>query len=268
VPKQAGKQNLKIMARQKGIIKLQGQIGGLSFYKSQEDGFLAREKGGVDANRIQSDPKFARTRENMAEFGRAGTAVKLLRTALRSALINIADSRMNSRLTAQMVKVLQADVTNTRGQRNVVDGESELLDGFEFNINSKFFSTFLAPFTPSIDRAAGTLKVDVPAYTPGNMVGAPQGTTHFKLTAVGAEVDFEAGVYVTNMSSTPEIVFGPQNEAAATLSNAVTPASKHPLFIALGIEFFQQVNGVFYPLKNGFYNALALVKIDGGNGNP
>ncbi|MBS1682201.1 MAG: hypothetical protein JST48_10860 [Bacteroidetes bacterium] len=252
------------MARQKGIIKLQGQMGGVSFYKSQQDGFLAREKGGVDAARIQNDPNFQRTRENGAEFGRAGAAGKLLRTSLRGLLLNIADSRMTSRLTAEMVKVIQADATNARGQRNVIDGEAELLEGFEFNDNAKFFSTFFAPFTPTIDRATGTLKVDVPAYIPGNMIGAPQGATHFKLTAAGAEVDFEGGVYVMNMASTAEIVLGQQNEAAVSLSNAVTPASVHPLFIAFGIEFFQQVNGAFYPLKNGLYNALALVKIDGG----
>ena len=43
------------MARQKGVIKLQGQMGGVSFYKSQQDGFLAREKGGVDAEQNTTD---------------------------------------------------------------------------------------------------------------------------------------------------------------------------------------------------------------------
>jgi hypothetical protein len=131
------------MARQKGVIKLQGQMGGISFYKSQQDGFLAREKGGFDASRIRNDPSFVRTRENGAEFGRAGAAGKLLRTAMRALLLNVADSRMTSRLTAEMVKVIQADATNTRGLRNVIDGEAELLIGFEFNDNGKLSSTFL-----------------------------------------------------------------------------------------------------------------------------
>ncbi|MCC6760406.1 MAG: hypothetical protein IT252_04285, partial [Chitinophagaceae bacterium] len=48
------------MARQKGIIKLDGTIGGITFYKSQ-DGYLAREKGGVEGDRIANDPSFART---------------------------------------------------------------------------------------------------------------------------------------------------------------------------------------------------------------
>ena len=53
------------MAQQKGIIKLDGTIGGITFYKSK-DGYLAREKGGVSADRIANDPNFQRTRENGA----------------------------------------------------------------------------------------------------------------------------------------------------------------------------------------------------------
>ena len=34
------------MAKQKGIIKLKGTIGDITFYKTQ-DGYLAREKGGI-----------------------------------------------------------------------------------------------------------------------------------------------------------------------------------------------------------------------------
>ena len=36
------------MARQKGIIKLDGNIGGITLYKYKY-GYLAREKGGVSA---------------------------------------------------------------------------------------------------------------------------------------------------------------------------------------------------------------------------
>ena len=107
------------MARQKGIIKLRGTIGDITFYKTQ-DGHLAREKGGVDASRIKNDPAFQRTRENGAEFGRAGRAGKVLRTAFRSLSLNAADSRMASRLTQLMMKVIKADAVSNRGLRNVV----------------------------------------------------------------------------------------------------------------------------------------------------
>jgi len=250
------------MARQKGIVKLDGTIGGITFYKSQ-DGYLAREKGGVEASRIANDPAFARTRENGAEFGRAGKAGKMLRTAFRSLLQNTADPRMVSRLTADFVKVVQADATNDRGQRNVIDGEVEMLQGFEFNIKGKLGTTLYAPYTGEIDRAAGTLEVTIPAFVPINMVAAPAGSTHFKIISAGAEVDFENETFTVDSNDSAILAWDAATTAALTLTNTVTANSTKPLFLVLGIEFYQQVNTQMYSLKNGAYNALALVQVSG-----
>lgn len=251
------------MAKQKGIMKLEGTIGGITFYKSK-DGYLAKEKSGVPADRIANDPAFQRTRENGAEFGRAGKAGKILRNAIRGLLQNASDARMVSRLTQEMMKVIQEDTTNPRGLRNVIDGEAELLEGFDFNINGKLGTTLYAPFTGVINRAAGTLTANIPAFVPLNMIAAPGGTTHFKIISAGAEIDFENEVFVVDAQSTAVLPWDANATAVINLANAVTAASTHPLFLALGIEFYQQVNGQMYPLKNGAFNALNLVKIDGG----
>jgi hypothetical protein len=250
------------MAQQKGIIKLDGTIGGITFYKSQ-DGYLAREKGGVSGDRIANDPNFQRTRENGAEFGRAGKAGKLLRTSLRALLQNAADSRVVSRLTTEFVKVIQADAINPRGERNVIDGEAEMLHGFEFNINGKLGTTLYAPYTATIDRPTGALTVAVPAFVPLNMISAPGGTTHYKIISAGVEVDFENETYVVDQNSSAILPWDATASAALNLANAVTAASTHPLFLVLGVEFYQEVNGAMYPLKNGNYNALAIVQVSG-----
>jgi hypothetical protein len=250
------------MARQKGIIKLKGTIGDITFYKTK-DGHLAREKGGIDASRIANDPAFQRTRENGSEFGRAGKAGKTLRTALRTLLLNSADSRMVSRLTQTMVKVIQADLTNERGLRNVIDGEAELLVGFEFNIGGKLGTTLFAPFVGAIDRVTGEITVDLASFIPANMIAAPSGTTHFKIISAGAEIDFEAEVFVTENSETAILPWDMTPTVAINHLNTVTPNSTKPLFLALGVEFYQEVNGRMYPLKNGSYNPLALVQVSG-----
>src|SRR6476661_7893533 len=108
----------KKMAKQKGIIKLEGTIGDITFQKTR-DGYLAREKGGVSASRIANDPAFIRTRENGAEFGSAGKAGKALRNTLRQLLQNASDRRMVSRLTTEMMRVIQTDAVNARGERLV-----------------------------------------------------------------------------------------------------------------------------------------------------
>ena len=250
------------MARQKGIIKLKGTIGDITFYKTQ-DGHLAREKGGIDASRIANDPAFQRTRENGSEFGRAGKAGKLMRTAFRGALLKAADGRMVSRLTQRMVKVIQADSTSERGLRNVIDGEAELLAGFEFNIRGKLGTSLFAPYTAAIDRVTGELTVDVPSFIPTNMVAAPTGTSHYKIISAAAEIDFEAETFVVANSETAILPWDAVASVAVSHVNQVTAASTKPLFLVLGVEFFQQINGQMYALKNGAFNPLAVVQVSG-----
>jgi hypothetical protein len=250
------------MAKQKGIIKLKGTIGDITFYKSK-DGYIAREKGGVDAKRIANDPAFQRTRENGSEFGRAGKAGKTLRMALRTLLLNSSDSRMVSRLTQLMIKVIQADLVNERGLRNVIDGEAELLNGFDFNITGKLATTLFAPFTGSIDRVSGEISVDLASFIPATMIAAPSGTTHFKIISGGAAIDFEAETFVSSNSETAVLPWDMTPTVAINHLNVVTPNSTKPLFLALGVEFYQGVNGRMYPLKNGSYNPLALVQVSG-----
>jgi len=250
------------MAQQKGILPLRGTIGNITFYKSK-DGYLAREKGGIDAKRIATDPAFQRTRENGMEFGRSGKAGKLLRNAVRQLLQNASDSKMVSRLTREMIKVIQADAVNPRGLRNVIDGEAELLEGFEFNITGKLQTTLFAPYSCSIDRIAGTLSVNLPAFVPSNMIGAPSGATHFRINSAELEVDFEQGVYVSEISIPTDIALNNEDTAPLAITHSVTPNSSKPLFILLGIEFYQQVNNAMYPLKNGAFNALAIIKVSG-----
>ncbi len=250
------------MARQKSIIKLEGTIGGVTFYKSK-DGYMAREKGGVPADRIKNDPAFQRTRENGSEFGRAGNAGKVLRNSIRVLLLKASDFRMVSRLTKAMTKVIQMDTVNERGQRNVLDGETELLKGFDFNINGKLGTTLFAPYTVAMDRVTGEASVTLEAFVPQTGIAAPGGTTHFKIVSGAMEVDFENESFNTQTQESAILPWDTSSVAAITQQNDLTANSTHPLFYVLGVEFFQEVNGTFYPLRNGAYNALQIVHVVG-----
>lgn len=250
------------MAKQIGIIKTQGTLDDLTFSKTK-DGYLVKKRTSLDGSKINSDPRFQRTRENNSEFGKAARAGKLLRNAFRNQLQNAKDFRVVSRLCKEMMKVLKADTTSTRGQRNVIDGETEMLQGFDFNVNAKLSTTLYAPFTATINRAAGSLTVDIPSFIPNASIVAPTGTTHFRIVSSGAAIDFENESFVADSKSTATLPWDAVASAAINLANAVTAASTHPLFLLLGIQFFQEVNGVFYPLKSGVFNSLNLVKVEG-----
>lgn len=249
------------MARQSGIIKLKGTIGDISFYKTT-DGHLAREKGGVDANRIANDPAFIRTRENGSEFGRAGKGGKLLRNALRILMQNASDKRVTSRLTKDLLYIIKTDGVNERGLRTLVDGDLNLLSGFEFNLNGKLGTTLYAPYVNDFDRVSGDATLGLAPFSPILRIAAPSGTTHYKIVMGASELDFENEVSTFESDATAILPYTAADTLAIALTATVTANSVLPVVQVVGVEFYQEVNGQMYTLKNGAYNALAVVTVD------
>ncbi|KAB1069000.1 hypothetical protein F6U93_04395 [Tamlana haliotis] len=249
------------MAKQTGIIKLKGTIGDISFYKSA-DGHLARAKGGVDASRIATDPAFQRTRENGSEFGRAGKGGKVIRNAIRILLQNAKDKQVVSRLTKNLLAVVKTDPTNPRGSRTIQDGNMTVLEGFNFNANAKLGATLFAPFVTAFDRVTGTATTDLAPFAPTIRIAAPNGTTHFKVVSGAAELDFVNETSTFESDETAILPYDGADTAAINLSADITENSVLPVLQVVGVEFFQEVNGQMYPLKNGSYNALMVATMD------
>lgn len=249
------------MAGQDGIFKIKGTLGGVTFYKSR-DGYLVREKGGIDKKRMANDPAFKRTRENGNEFGTAGKHGKFLRNAFRVMMSNTADKRVVSRLVKELMVIIKTDTINARGQRTPLAGDLNLLRGFEFNSNGLLSNSLYVSYNATIDRATGTVSIEIPELVPAQMISAPAGTTHFKIVAGASEVDFTMGNSLTAMESSTEIAWNETVMPALTLTTNVTAASTMPIMQLLGVEFYQELNGTFYMLNNGSFNALALVNLD------
>lgn len=248
------------MAKQKGIIKLTGKIGDLSFYKTQ-DGYLAREKGGVDGDRIKNDPAFIRTRENGAEFGSSASSGKLLRDTIRTMMQNASDGRVTSRLTRVMTKIKNLDSTSARGERNVGEGIASpaakaLLKGFNFNNRAVLGSVLFKGY--NVDTSTGDIVLN--DFVPINDLNVPAGATHVSIRGAWANVDFANDVsemFETNVENLPINA----TSTTVTLSPAGTPSLSGTDIFLLMLEFFQEVNGVQYTLKNGAFNVLSIVEI-------
>jgi len=248
------------MAKQKGIIKLSGTIGDISFYKSK-DGYLAREKGGVEADRIKNDPAFARTRENGQEFGMAARSGKLVRDAFRPMMMRASDGRVVARLTKLMSDIRKLDGTSARGERTVAvaiasPAAKNLLKGFNFNIRSILNSILYRPF--SLDTNNG--EVVITDLVPMNHIAAPSGATHVALTAAWGKVDFADDGFNVELSNTVNL---PLNAPSSTVTLTPTQAPTGPgidVFLLM-VEFFQEVNGNQYSLNDGQFNALSVVDV-------
>lgn len=248
------------MARQKGIIKLTGKVGDLSFYKSK-DGFLAREKGGVDGERIKNDPAFVRTRENGAEFGSSASSGKLLRDSIRTMMQNASDGRVTARLMKVMTQVKNLDSTSARGERTVGAGiatpaAKTLLKGFNFNNRAVIGSVLFKSYT--VDAATGVIELQ--GFVPINDLSVPSGATHVSLKGSWAKVDFSgavSSVEETNVENLPIDA----TATTVTLTPTAVPTGTGTDLHLLMLEFFQEVNGVQYTLKNGAFNVLSIIEI-------
>ena len=189
------------MAKQKGILKIEGTMSGLTFYK--KDGqFLVKEKSHISADKIAKDAAFARTRENNSEFGAAGTAGKMLRDSLRSMMLNAADSLVTSRVTQLMFKELKLDATSVRGARKPATGLAlatgkALLKGF--NINSLVSGVLYKPFV--VTPATGVITIT--GLVPSTDIAFPQGATHLFISgAMVANYLTVAGTMITAVAQT------------------------------------------------------------------
>lgn len=257
------KKNINIMGHQKGIIKLKGRVGDLAFYKTRNLGFQARSKDGIEGERILKDASYSRTRENMSEFARAMKAGKFFRSVFRSITVNTSDSGMSNRLGKLMTNVVKNDLVNDRGERVVTPAALELLAPFEFNEKAPVSSTLHLPYHGDIIRATGKLFVHIDTFVPRDSISAPTGTTHFKFTAAAAMIDFDQEVseFMVNMGEM--IAYDRSVIQYQAMECMLTPALAQPLFLLIGISFYQEVNGKYYPLSNGANNGLCLINVLG-----
>ncbi|BDD12849.1 hypothetical protein FUAX_52810 (plasmid) [Fulvitalea axinellae] len=244
------------MARQSGIIKIEGKIGGMSFY-GQGGSYLVRQAGGVSGNRIRTDPAFKRTRENQAEFGEAGRQGKLLRTAFRNALAGAPTGASTAKLTQRLVRVVQSDTANGRGERKVSAGDLSLLEGFEFNVKSGLDTTLFSDLSLAFDDTGEELTFSS-SIVPNTDVSAPEGATHFRVKVGVASLDFDGSKQKSAVAISSEYpVSGTTAQSVSLTAGYDKSVSAHTLAM-VGIEFLQEVNGVMYPLRNGAFNALRL----------
>tara|TARA_R110000850_G_scaffold218852_2_gene344406 strand:+ start:26127 stop:26876 length:750 start_codon:yes stop_codon:yes gene_type:complete len=247
------------MAKQKGLLKIEGTLDDLTFFKT-EDGFVVRTKGGVSRDRILRDPSFIRTRENMTEFAHCAGTGKMLRRAAADLIRNVKDKRVTGRLTGTMARIKNYDTVSPRGQRKVDIGVTTpqglaLLKGFDFNTRSQLTTVMTKPW--SLDTATG--EVVIANLIPQNNIVPPEYATHVSFTAAFMMLDFATGesqVYQSNVVNLPIDLAA----TTVTLTPDDVPTGSGTAMYFLLVEFFQEINSVQYTLKNGSYNALSIIQ--------
>jgi len=170
------------MAIQTGAIKYRGSFKSIRNYLTLHDpNTYAGEKGGANGDLIKNNPAFARTRENMNEFGGCGIAVKAIRRGLNNLLPEQSDKYLTGRLMNLVKRINRNDPTGARGKRAIsFSGDRTMLLTIVLNTLQQVAENLSEQFAfvHPISRAEATLTLTAfkikKAYV-------PEGATHFRV---------------------------------------------------------------------------------------
>lgn len=251
------------MAYQKGDIKLEGQLGDLTFYK-RNGAHLARAKRGVSATRIAKDPKFARTRENNTEFGRASAIGKLIRQSLHPILPLFHEGTMQTRLNKRILQVIKNDGVNPRGQRDLLAENLHLLTGFSFNKDSAWKDVYYAPTLCQLNTSTGKLQLFLPSYWGPSVLNPPKPDgdgriSGARFTVAAISLDLEAEIRSSVYEHSPIL------PTAGTLPDQLFELDIErpdlPLIALTGLVFFRSVGEYDVPVEKPMQNALDIIDV-------
>jgi hypothetical protein len=263
------------MSTQTGIVKLEGKMDGVSFYRSGGK-YLARKAKGPNKKRIKRDPVFIRTRENNLEFGGAAKAASAFRASV-SPMLKLADSRVTSRLIA-IFREINRRGEGVRGKRPIhLSQHRAQLTNFDFNINILVSSLFTGMVTAEHSEDRLTASLTVEDIVINKVTNGPVGATHVRFTQlvgavsdyvydefllqyvpVKADMDFHTVVNHSDYFSLKEKT--PVSLALTSVLTGNPSLTENTSVIqCLSVSFYQQVGNEFIAMKNG--SAVKVLKV-------
>ncbi|MCL6261591.1 hypothetical protein M3O96_21000 [Aquiflexum sp. TKW24L] len=235
------------MARQTGIIRFKGQMGGLDFYQS-EGVDMVRNKTGPTTKQFKNSKAFERSRQASNDFGTAGSLAGKLKHAIIYMYGKTLNPHINSKLTGIFSSVLAKDPIHQRGERKLFYGDVSKLVGVNFTANTNLRSTLGRLPVLSEKEKGKSFHFDFGGmHTPPFSEAAGHRLYQVILALVSLSEDAEH-VVVWQESEILEAGQSPAVLGEMELSFATTQSQKVILGI-VGIKFIDIVNGQTYSLK-------------------
>lgn len=249
------------MGQQKGALKIKGTLGDITFAKTK-NGYIVKTKSEISKDKLDHAKEFEKFRHNKSEFARCGIAVKLVRDAFKDLVAYGKDSTLSQRMQKLMMEAAKTDPVSERGMRSPEKGNIHLLQGFEFNARAEWNRSIRVSFLTALDRVTGKFSLTLPGFTPQQVVTPPEGSNRFRIVCACSEVDIAAHTQKTVMVQTGLLPIDSTALAPTVIQDSVTPNSDKLLFLVVGIQFAQEMNGFEYPDTGGEFNVLTLETVD------
>ena len=240
------------MARQKGLLIIEGTIGGLNFYIRKGEPLVRAAGGGFTAEAIRKSPSMERIRENFSEFSGCMKTVKRYKIAMVSFLCLFKDGTMHQRLVSLMTKIKDSDVVSTRGSRHVGQGVlteagKSLLRGYVYTPGPNLEYLLGQPYLFAWDSVG----FSIPSFSM-KAVRFPKGATHLELQVAAMRFDFST--YASTFVTSEPLVLGKTADVSSiALAPTSFPEGEGTAIGLVFLRFYQEVNGVRHAFKEEKY---------------
>lgn len=248
------------MAKQKGIIKLEGTLDDINFYMLNGVAVARKAGGGFTSKAIKNSPKMKRVRENSTEFGYCSQIKCLLKESFAVLLQDYKDPSLHARMMRLMQDIKVLDVVSERGKRTVPKGLQTDLGKqlfYAFRFTEKYRIDSVPNVTVLIDPTDFSCVIE--GFDLKHLT-FPVGATHVKLSYLVTSCNFDQLSYLSTPSS---LFLEPHISTSAPLLFA-PDLSTHDLknvICYFGIRFYQQVGNEKNILKNTTAIGLQCVHI-------
>lgn len=110
------------MARQKGMFRLTGTIGGVNYYRAGGEFYSRKAGGGFNKTAIKEKASMQRVRDFNDEFARCVAAKKAFRLALTNFIGDLRSRELQSNMMRLFLELKNLDRTNAIGSRKIKMG--------------------------------------------------------------------------------------------------------------------------------------------------
>ena len=247
-------------ATQKGFLHLSGSLGDTTFVASK-DGFRAKQKISISKPRRNYHSDFALQRLKQDEFTECIKAGKLLRHSIGVPISLAQDSKMETRLVSEMMKVLKLEGNPKRFRNSILPANLDLLLGFNFNNKVRLRSVFNVGCKADINRGTGVMAINISSFIPSSAIKAPKLTSHFTISSAAIEIDFAENYVQSKVYESEALTFDSNPTLPITMVHNMTPNSNKTLMLLLGIRFIDETSNII-PRLLCKQNPLCIVALN------
>lgn len=235
---------------------LSGTVGSISFVQRNGQTFARAKRVPIGKKAFANDPRYERQRKNVAEFGRAATAVKLLRFILKKMVGTSGDNTVTCRLQKTLMEVVKSDKLNECGMRTVSNGDLNLIDNFKFreDLNTHCCRCRVISFC----RNSGTLTVEYSIMNRSLYQFRKSNSRYCTLSVVAIAVDFDINRFTAAITDAGKIgVANQTGEWQQATCKLDVPANSIVLLV-VHAKFFTAVDA---PVGGGRFDVLQVMEV-------